>query len=356
MPAVVVGSDDLVDFVIRILTSAGVPNQHAMSVADHMAWANASGRPNYGVWRLPILCKRAEAGLFGSSDELSIDRLAPSLASIDGHNGIGHFAVTVASDLVVEMARESGTASVAVGRSNFAGAVGYYVNRIAGNGMIGFMVSNSTPRVAAHGGTAPVLGTNPLAFAAPLGDGTSVILDMATSASAGSLITKSEELGLPLPEGVAINRDGTPLTDASRVREGAMLPFGGAKGFGLGLMVEILAGVVTGSGVSHGVRSMYKDFEHPANVGHMVTALNIEMLMPLDDYYARMDGLIETMQDSGDVRIPGQARWEAVRHAEEVGGAELDSETTAALEDLADRLEVEVPWQRSDLQEGNTSQ
>lgn len=334
---------ELASFSMAVLSTAGIPSSHAQSVTDHLMWADTHGRPNYGVWRLPILTRRAEAGLFETSLEPSVDRRSSALALVDGCNTVGHHGATVATDLAVEMAREGGVATAGVRRSNFMGALGYYAERIASNAMVGLVVSNSHPRVAAHGGLSPALGTNPLAFAAPLSDGTSVIVDMATSVTAGGFITKSAERNEPLPEGVAIEPSGAPLTDASKISEGAMLPLGGPKGFGLGLMVEILAGVLTGAGISHGVKSMYKDFDNPGNSGHMLTAMNISEFMSLETYHTRMDQLVDALKSTGDVRLPGEARFEARRRYGERAVVELDARTGKALEELAEHYQTDPP-------------
>lgn len=211
--------------------------------------------------------------------------------------------------------------------------------------MVGLVASNSFPRVAAHGGTLPVLGTNPIAFAVPLSDGTSMILDMASSTTAGGFVTKASEQGQSLPEGVAIERDGSPLTDPNRIGEGAMLPLGGAKGFGLGLMVEILSGVLTGAGISHGVKSQYKDFDNPGDSGHFLLAMDISAWMDTATYHSRMDELISAVKTSGDVRLPGEARFEELRLSEERGGVELDPKTVAALQEVATRYGISPPWE-----------
>lgn len=345
MDHIIADPDQLRSFAAKLLVSAGIPEQHATAVANHMTWADTHGRGNYGVWRLPILCKRAEAGLFETTADPSIVRVTQSLAIVDGHNAIGHLVATVASDVAIEMAATAGVGVVAVRASNFMGALGYYADRIAQRGMIALIFSNSHPRVAAHGGTAPVLGTNPLAFAAPRGRGRTVIVDMATAAAPGSLFTKAAELGEPLPEGLAVDRDGAPLRDASRVNEGAVLPMAGAKGFGLGLMVEILAGVLTGAGVSHGVHSMYKDFDNPGDSGHMIIALDIASLIERTDYENRMELLDRILLESGDVRIPGDGRQRAWQETLDRGGVELDAATAKALEVLAAQNGIPVPWQ-----------
>ena len=340
----VVALDKLTTFAAEILAAAGADKEQAASVAEVLVWGDAFGRPNQGVWRLPILCKRLSAGLFQCPCQPRIDDSAPAVAVIDGDNGIGHYVGQVAADAAIERAAKNGVAAVAVSNSNFLGALGYYVQRIAERGMIAMLFNNSFPKVAPHGGTKPVLGTNPLAFAAPRRDGKSIIVDLATAASAGSDITKAAELGQPLPVGIAIDREGQPITDPRKVNQGALLPVGGAKGYALGLIVEILAGVVTGAGISHGVRSMYSDFENPGNSGHFFVAVDIKTLMPLNTYYERMELLVGVLRDCDGVLLPGESRWRAQAETEAAGGVTLDEQTTAALSKLAKSLTVALPW------------
>ena len=341
---VVIDPSILERFAVNVLKASGISDRHASDAAAHMRWADTHGRPNYGVWRLPILCRRAEAGLFGDGQDATTTELGPSLAIVDGHDAIGHHVGTYATDEAIRRAADTGLGFVGVKASNFMGAVGYYVERIAGNDMVGLLLTNASPRVAAHQGTAAVLGTNPIAFGAPVPGSDPIIVDLSTAAGAGSLITKSIEAGIPLPEGVAINPDGTPLTDPTRVGKGAMLPLAGPKGFGLALMVEILAGVMTGAGMSHGVHSMYKDFDHPANIGHAVFALRIDAMMPTGVYRDRIHSLLEILLDSGDVRLPGANRYDAAKTTMDRGGVELDGPTVEALEKLAADRDLTPPW------------
>jgi LDH2 family malate/lactate/ureidoglycolate dehydrogenase len=340
----VIALDRLTAFAEEMLAAAGADREQAAAVAEVLVWSDSVGRSNQGVWRLPILCKRLSAGLFRCPCRPRIDDRAPALALMDGDNGIGHFVGRVAADLAIERAARHGVAAVGVSDSNFLGALGYYVHRISERGMLALLFNNSFPKVAPHGGTKPVLGTNPLAFAAPLRDGKDIVVDLATAASAGSDITKAAELGQDLPVGIAIDRDGKSILDPSKVNAGALLPLGGAKGYALGLVVEILAGVASGAGIAHGVRSMYGDMVNPGNSGHFFVAIDVATLMPLDVYYGRMEVLVEALRECEGVMLPGEARWQARAAAEATGGVELDGQTTAALGKLADTLQVVEPW------------
>lgn len=336
--------DKLSAFAVKVLIAAGADEVQASGVAEVLVWSNTVGRPNQGVWRLPILCKRLSARLFRCPCRPRIDDRAPAVALIDGDNGMGHFVGRVAVDAAIERAARHGVAIVGVSNSNFLGPLGYYVDRIARRGMLGMLFSNSFPKVAPHGGTRPVLGTNPLAFAAPRRNGEGIVVDLATAASAGSDITKAAELGQPLPAGTAIDREGRPITDPSKVNEGALLPFGGAKGYGLGLVVEILAGVATGAGISHGVHSMYSDFENSGNSGHLFVAIDIGTLMPLETFYERMEFLIGAIRDCEGVLFPGEARWRALAQTAAAGGITLDAQSITALTKLGQNLNVRPPW------------
>ena len=339
---VAVPLDALTRFACGVLAAAGADSEQAASVAEVLVWSDTVGRPNQGVWRLPILSRRLQSGLFQCPCQPRVESKAPALATIDGNNGMGHHVGRLAMDTAIERARATGIAAVGVRNSNFLGAAGYYAQLASRHAMVGLAMSNSFPKVAPHGGTQPVLGTNPLAFAAPLRDGTGVIVDLATAASSGSKITKSVEEGETLPEGIAVDRAGEPITDPARVPEGALLPFGGAKGYAVALMVEILSGVITGAGIAHGVHSMYRDFNRGGDNGHFFMAIDIARLMPLDAFYDRMELLIAALRHHDDVLLPGEVRWRERQRALSTGTVDLDDKTTEALDALAGSLGVEL--------------
>jgi len=194
-----------------------------------------------------------------------------------------------------------------------------------------------------------VLRTNPFAFGAPRRNGEHLLLDMATSSSAGSSVTKSSEQGIQLEEGIAIDEIGNPITDPDKVQSGSLLPFGGAKGFGIALMVEILSGVLTGAGFSHGVKSMYKNFEESGDNGHFFMAIDIEKIIPLESYYDRMDELLDSVKSSAEgfkdkeVFFPGEMRW-AEYQTSLANGITLDQKTTSSLKQLSKELNVNFDW------------
>lgn len=339
--------DQLADFARATLTAAGMDEDQAARGAEILAWCDLVGRNPHGVWRLPICCKRVKLGLIRCPSSPGIVQVAPAACTIDGDNGFGLAVGALAMERAIALARDTGIAMVGVRNSNFFGAGAYYVNQAASAGMIGLAMSNSFPKVAAMGGRRPVLGTNPMAFGAPRRNHQHLLLDMATSSVAGSTPRKLAERNQPLPEGVAIDAEGRPITDPRKVDQGVLLPFGGARGYGLAVMVEILSGVLTGAGISDGVKSMYKNFEEGGHNGHFFVAVDIGRLMPMSLWYDRLEYLIEALRASGPdplaVRYPGQNRWDA-RADNAEHGIELDQPTVDALARLAGELGVEVPW------------
>ena len=340
-------ADRLREFARALLVASGTDDEQAAKAAEILVWCDLVGRSGYGVWRLPNQCKRVKLGLVKCPCRPNVEERTESLCTMDGDNGLGYVVSAVAMERAVAMARRSGVGVVAVRNSNFFGAAGYFVNQAAEAGMIGLAMSNSFPKVAALGGRKPAMGTNPFAFGAPRSNGRHLIIDMATSGVAGSLTRKLVERHEPLPEGHAIDAEGRPITDPSKVDQGVLLPFGGPKGYCWALMVEVLSGVLTGAGIAHGVNSMYKNFREPGNNGHLVAAVDIRRLMPLTLWNERMDYLVSVLRASGladgDVLYPGEHQWDAYA-ANVKSGPELDAPMVEALTALAKELGVATPW------------
>jgi LDH2 family malate/lactate/ureidoglycolate dehydrogenase len=325
---------DLFAAIAGTLTRNGASPAQAEAAARHMVWCEMAGRHNFGIERIPIHVRRMKAGVLDGKAVPVETKLAPALARIDGAGGFGYLAAEQAMASAIALARQSGIGAAGVVRSNFFGAGAYSVNMAAESGMVGLAFSNSFPKVVAHGGLKPVLGTNPFAFGAPHRDGRHLLVDMATSALAGSTVRQHKAEGTPLPKGLAIDAEGRPLTDPDKVPDGALLPFGGPKGFALSLMVEVLAGVVAGAGIGPGVASIYADFTRNGDNGHFMLAIDVTRFMPRDDYFNRLDSLVALVRSSGPgVLLPGEVRWQAMDDAL-ANGVEVDDAKWNALPGL----------------------
>jgi LDH2 family malate/lactate/ureidoglycolate dehydrogenase len=338
-----VGVEDLQGLAEALLVANGADPEEAAVIARVMVWCECVDRRTYGMWRLPIVCAKIAAGAIASPCTPYVERLAPALARIDARGGAGQFVASIAARQAAELARESGIAAALVRGGHHFGAASYYAHLIAEQDLVGLVATNAAPKVAPWGGVRPVLGTNALAFAAPRADGRSVLVDLATSAAAAATLRWAAERGAALPEGVAVDERGEPLHDYARLKEGALLPFGGAKGYALGLVVEILAGVLGGGGMSNQVVT---SFGESSNASQIFVAVDITRFMSKVEFDERLEHLVDSIHASGlegaVVRVPGEQRWEAFARAS--SGIMLDPETVGALEQLAAAGDVSVPW------------
>lgn len=334
---------ELLAFARAALRAAGACEAQARAVAEVLVWSDLAGRASQGVWRLPILVERLKQGGIRGDARPRFEPRAPGVGVVHGAGGAGHHVATVAMAHAIALARANGTGAVTAVDSNYFGAAAYYVNQAAAAGMIGIAASNSFPKVLAHGGGRAALGTNPLAFGAPRASGEALLVDAATSAAAGSTVRKNLEGGARLGEGLAVDAAGKPTRDPQSA--GALLPLGGAKGYALAVMVELLCGVLAGPGFGAGVRSMYGEPARPGENGHLFLVLDIARFLPLAAYYERIEALaawLESTGEPGAVRLPGAARWRALAENRSLG-IPLDAPTVAALHKLAAELDVPLP-------------
>lgn len=339
-------AEDVEGLVADLLAKYDVGEQAAQSVARNLVWNALVGRDNFTFGRLPIHIERVQRGVLNAQCLVQEDIVSPSVSRLDGRDSFGHYAGEIGMASAIRRASETGAGVCGVYNSNFFGTGAYFVNMAAEAGMVGLALSNSYPKVAAYGGYLPVLGTNPMAFGAPRENGEHVLLDMATSGLAGSTVRQHIDDGTPLPEGLAVAADGAPITDPSKVSQGALLPFGGAKGFGLSLMVEVLAGVLTGAGVSKGVASLYSDFTQSGHSGHFFVAIDIARFMPLPDYFARVEGLLAMIRSSAPDNppiYPGEVRWHHFARNTRLG-VPLTERDMQIVENLGRPVGLSFPW------------
>ncbi|MEE3716407.1 Ldh family oxidoreductase [Tumidithrix elongata RA019] len=333
----------------ELLMAAGTDVSEATVIADNLVWADLMGRFTQGVWRLTVLLPRLRSGLIHSPCLPKFIQKADGVMIVDGNNGFGHYIGHVAMTKAIELAQCHGTGLAAVRNSNHFGAGAYYVELAAQAGMLGFAFTNATRRVAAYGGLSPLFGTNPVCFGAPLQNGESVLIDFSTGAMAGSVIRKATETGEPIPEGVAIDEYGNPITTPQQAQGSTLLPFGGARGYCLSLLVEILTGVLTNSLMSFQIPTMHEKEQIASQIGHFFFVIDITRLLPLEEYYQRIKMLIIEVKKSKlqtgvtEILIPGETRWR--NYADQLReGIRLDWKTAESLKSIANELKVATPW------------
>src|SRR5262249_9193059 len=260
----------------------GLAVDDARLVAESLLFANLRGVDSHGVIRMKIYADRLRAGGFKANLRPRVVSEETSSAVVDAQHGVGLIAGRVAMNLAIGKAARSGAAVVSVRNSNHFGACAFYALQAVARGMIGFAATNAGPTMAPTGGREGRLGNNAMALAVPAGAGPPLVLDMATGAVAwGKLfVAQQEKRRIPTPG--ARDKDGGPTHDPNAAaHQGLIQPFGGYKGYGLSLVLDILTGVLSGGGFSTHVRSLYKEVAEPSHVAHVCAALRIESFVPL---------------------------------------------------------------------------
>jgi LDH2 family malate/lactate/ureidoglycolate dehydrogenase len=307
----------LQEFATYALQSVGFDEKDANTSAQVLVTTDTWGTFSHGTNHLRNYMKKIRAGGINSKAKPQVILEGQAWAIIDGHAAMGMVSACRAMEIAIEKARADGIGLAAVRNSNHFGAAGYYANMAVQQDMIGVAMSNADPNMVAPGGRASVIGNNPLAYAAPAGEEYPIFLDIALSATASTKIFAAKAKGNTVPEGWITNADGLPTTDAAEWPEvGSMLPMAGHKGYGLALLVEVLAGVLSGAAVTREVKGWLGELAEPPGTGHTFFAIDVGKFMPLAVFKQRMDAMIRNIKGSpkakGSERIwlPGEMEWE----------------------------------------------
>jgi L-2-hydroxycarboxylate dehydrogenase (NAD+) len=301
------------DFIARAFETAGMSGGDAAAVGALMAEADLQGSDGHGVIRLPMYLRRIKAGGMNLRPNIRVVHEKPGMALVDGDNGIGHLVVKRAAELAIEKARASGVAWVGTRSSNHAGPASLYARMPLAHGMIGlyFAVGNAN-HLPPWGGLDMLLSTNPIACAIPAGEEPPVILDMATTVAAYGKVKAKAAKGESMPEGWMIDREGRPLTDPKRADEGFLLPIGGYKGYGLALIVGLLAGTLNGAAMGKDVVDFNKDDVTKTNTGQAIVAIDPAAFGDPGIFRSAVDRLVrdirasERMPQVERIRLPGE--------------------------------------------------
>ena len=318
---------DLETFIEAVLRHAGLRATDAGTVARLMAQADLQGSDGHGVIRLPQYLKRLEAGGINRRPNIRIATERAAMAVVDGDNGMGHLVMSYAAALAIERARTAGVAWVGTRRSNHAGPASLYARMPIEHDMIGmyFAVGNAN-HLPPWGGMEMLLSTNPIAIGIPAGSEPAVVLDMATTVAAYGKVKARAKRGETMPEGWMIDRQGQPLLDPTRAHDGFLLPIGGHKGYGLALMVGLLAGTLQGAAMGRDVIDFNQDHTTPTNTGQAILVIDLKAFGEPDDFKHAVDRLVRDIRSSE--RLPGVER---IWLPGEQSDARRDEYTTAGI-------------------------
>lgn len=289
------------------LTRAGVAENAARSTARALVAAERDGQKGHGLSRVSSYVEQVRCGKVKTDAAPAARRLSPAATLIDAAHGFAYPAIDLAIEELSALARTSVIALAAIRRSHHFGQAGAHVERLAEKGLVAFLFGNSPKAMAFWGGRAPMIGTNPVAFAAPLPDGPPLVVDLALSVAARGKVMAAKKAGEKIPADWAFDAEGRPTTDPAEALKGSMAPVGGAKGAGLALMIEVVAAAVTASNFGFEASSFLDGEGPPPDVGQALIAIDPD---PLSNgaYASRMARLVAAMAAEEGVRMPGATR------------------------------------------------
>jgi len=302
-----VSFDALRQFITAAMTALGLPPADAAIVGRLMAEADMQGSDGHGVIRLPQYARRIRAGGIHVRPTIKVVQERAGMALLDGDNGMGHLVMQRAAEMAIEKARHCGIAWVGSQFSNHAGPASLYARVPMAQDMIGlyFAVGNAN-HLPPWGGLDMLLSTNPIAVAVPAGQEPPVVLDMATTVAAYGKVKAKAQRGEMMPVGWMIDRLGQPLTDPKRAEEGFLMPIGGYKGYGLSLIVGLLAGTLNGAAMGSQVIDFNHDDTSVTNTGQAIVAIDLSAFGDVAAFKARVDQLVRELR--GSERMPGVER------------------------------------------------
>ena len=333
MPALTL--EQIHELAYRALTGSGANDLQADPTARSIADAEAEEIRNVGLAYLPTYCEHLLVGKVNGRANPRVVYQAGSTIRVDADLGFSHPAFLTGLGSLIPVAEAQGIAAMSLVHSYSAGVLGWFVDLIAREGLVALGFANASPSIAPWGGRIPLFGTNPIAMAAPRRAGRPVVIDMATSATARVNVIEAAARGTPIPPDWALDTEGRPTADAASGLTGSMAPMGGAKGYGLALMVELLAAGVTGSNWSFQTSSLTENEGGPPDIGQLFIAINPARLGG-SRWPDRLEDLAAEIRTQEGARLPGERRHFARDRAEQ-SGVEVPSDLLTLIEKYASR-------------------
>lgn len=303
------------DFALRCCLGAGSSQDVAQALAEATVSAQGHGLASVGFEHLPDYLRGFACGRIAGRAQPRITQVAPAMIRCDARQGIAQLGFEQAFGALRDNARLLGISLLALHNGFTCGELGYYTRRLAADGLVALAFCNGPPLLTVPGQCQPMYSTNPLAFAAPCGDGRLLLIDQASSATAFVNLLKAAEAGEPIPEGWALDAQGSATLDAREAMHGALLAFGGSRGANIALLVEVLAGGVTGANWSLDAPDFRCGDQSPG-AGLLVIAIAPYLLDEL--FESRLAQQMQRLAALG-VHPPGQAKQQAWARAQKEG-------------------------------------
>jgi ureidoglycolate dehydrogenase (NAD+) len=334
----------LQEFVAALFESAGMGKADAGTVADILVWADLRGVESHGVERVPRYLALLKGGQMQATAVPEIQEVAGAAFRVDAMKAVGPVGMMRAVDEAAVRARTSGVALGVIANATHTGAIGYYAEKAARQGLAAIVMAAGMPLMAWPGTKAPSISTSPVAIGVPGGPDGVMVFDMSTAIAASGRLRKATLDKKPIPEGWALDADGNPATDPGKAV--TSLPVGGAKGAGLSLMIEILAGILGGTPIVAPMLQPGGEKRHAAN--GLVILIDIARFRPLADFAGDVDLLCSVIkgmprfEDAEAVRMPGE-RGNAELRARQAHGVPLSARLAGTLAGLGTERGIAVP-------------
>ncbi len=328
----------------RVFEKVGLPVADAEIITKVLLETEMRGVFTHGFLRLARYVSCMEAGGIKKDGKITLDFDSPSWAAVNGNDNLGIVVSYKAMQLAIEKAKATGIGVVNVRGSHHFGAAGYYASMCADQGMVGLSMSNGDILVAATGAAEKTIGNNPFSYAFPAGKYGKIVYDIAMSNTSDQKVIRLEKEGKPVPLGWIIDKNGNPTTDASQyMKGGTLLPFGGYKGYGLAMMVEVLAGTMSGAAMTGDVHAWNQNPDVGGNVGHLFVAMDLAKLGDPLAYGARVEKMIDEIKAAKKaegvekIYYPGEIEQDKLAKCLADGFVDISDETMAAIAAVEER-------------------
>ncbi|MGX7107116.1 ureidoglycolate dehydrogenase [Hutsoniella sourekii] len=333
-----VSAQRLHDLIKKKLMAAGLNEASAEETAAHLTYADLSGVHSHGAVRVEYYAERIAKGGITHDPQLKWEQTGPATAILDGDNGQGQYVANEAIEPGIKLAKEQGAAVIGVRNCGHTGTLSYYLRKIVEHDMIGIAMTQSDPMVVPYGGAEPYYGTNPIGFGAPSAGSHPIIFDMATTVQAWGKVLDARSKGKSIPDTWAVDADGNPTTDPQAVA--GLVPIAGPKGYGLMMMVDVLAAVLMGLPFGKNVTSMYHDLHDGRYLGQIYILIDPEKFVGAEKF---KQSIQQTQEELNAIKPAGG--FSSVRYPGEGSNLRYDKaleEGTEIPESIMEYLESDV--------------
>jgi len=342
----VIQANELTHFAQNVFQKTGLSQQHALETARILVDANLRGIDTHGIYLCNLYARRLQKKLMNPSPQFQFEKKRSGIGILDADFSLGQPAALEAARKAVALAKDAGVGIVAVKNSNHFGTASYFAEFIAEHDCIGLVMSDGECDVIPFGGREKFLGTDPICCCVPSEKQPWFCMDMATSEVAFGKVRAAAEAGKTIPPNWAVDREGKPVTDAREAY--AVVPMSGAKGYALGLMIEILSSRLTGMPYGAHIIRKFDDWENRSFMGHYIQAIDIEAFCAVAEFKKRMTELIMDLKQQPkapgirEILIPGEPEWKT-KMIREKDGCPIRKEDVVLLANLGKDLGVEFP-------------